>query len=214
MKRLFLFTSAAIAALLAVAPARADLVAWSYDWQRAPVSIPADMPGTGGISLTNEPKKDAVGSSDVVATNLRVFSSAPSSSPDMLNTSGAYVLTLTLFDKASNTSGVLEWDGKLSGWFSASAANVKNAFVNLGAHPLTQTLTLGGNVYTVTIGPYSPPGPPTASNAGSIAAHVEITSTVPADNSPEPASLVLAGLGVLLGGGVAWRRRRLALRLA
>src|SRR5438874_2243976 len=102
MKRLSLFTSAAIVALLAVAPARADLVSWSYDWQRAPVSIAAD----------------------------------------------------------------------------------------------------------------TPPGPPTASNAGSIAAHVEITAPTTNGDSPEPASLVLAGLGLLLSGGAAWRRRRLALRLA
>src|SRR5262245_12057554 len=74
MKRLLLFTSATLAALLAVAPARADLVDWTYDAQRVPVLIPADGGGTGGVGLSNEPSKAAVGSSDIVLTNVKVFS--------------------------------------------------------------------------------------------------------------------------------------------
>src|SRR5207237_7104607 len=120
----------AVALLLAAGPARAGLVEWSYDWQRAPVSIPADPPGTGGVSLTNETKKDAAGASDIVATNLRVFSSAPSDTPDVFSVNGGYPLTLTLTDKASGESGVLSWDGKLTGSFSSSSSNIKNAFLS------------------------------------------------------------------------------------
>ena len=53
-----------------------------------------------------------------------------------------------------------------------------SAYVVATGSPTVQALTLGGNKYTVTIGPYSPAGPPSASNAGSIAAHVDV---VPGD---------------------------------
>jgi hypothetical protein len=209
MKRLLLFTSAAVAALLAVAPARADLVSWTYDAQRVPVLIPADGGGTGGVGLSNEPSKSAVGSSDIVLTNVKVFSTAPSDTPDQFSSGGGYTLSLKLTDTASGLFGTLVWNGKLSGTFSANSSNLKNTFLS----PVTQMLTLGANTYTVTIGPYSPPGPPTASNLGSIGAHVEVSGTGTQGNSPEPTTLVLAGLGLSVLGGTAWRRR-LGLRLA
>jgi hypothetical protein len=210
MKRLSLFSSAALVALLAVAPARAGLVAWSYNGARTPVSIPADSPGTGGVFLTDEPMKSAVGSSDIVLTNIHVLSSASADAPDMLMTGGQYTLQLTITDTASGKTGILTWNGKLSGSFSASSANLTNAILS----PVVQMLTLGSNVYTVTVGPYSPPGPPTASNVGSIAAHVDISGSTVQGNSPEPSTMVLSGLGLSLLGGMAWRRRRSALRLA
>ena len=52
---------------------RADLIAWSYNWSRSPSEIHADAPGTGKITLTDESQHNAVGDSDVVATNIRTF---------------------------------------------------------------------------------------------------------------------------------------------
>jgi hypothetical protein len=212
MKRsTLLFTSALVALISLGGSVRADQIAWTYSWQRNPVSIAADGDGTGGVSLTNEATpKDAAGNSDIVATNLRIFSSASPNLPDSLVTGGAYTLTLTLTDSASGQSGTATFTGKLSGTFSANNSNLTNVFNS----PTVDALVLGGNTYTVTIGPYSPPGPPTASNAGSIAAFVAVTpgagggGGVGVQDVPEPSTMLLAGLGLSFLGGAAWRKRR------
>jgi hypothetical protein len=203
MKRL-LFSFAAL--FLLGTTARADFIDWSYNWERNPVSVASGGAGTGGVSFTDEPTKMATGSSDIVATNIRVFSSATPQSPDTLPAGSNYVLKLTLTDKDSGASGTLTFSGTLSGTFSASNANVTNEFTG----DLSQTLTLGSHLYTVTIGPYSPPGPPSASNAGSIAAHVDVQG-IQASESPEPSTMVLGCLGLTALGGAVWRKRRGAL---
>jgi hypothetical protein len=204
MKRLLHFSALALAGLfLAGTTARAGNIDWQYNWDRTPAAVLADAPGTGGVSFTNEPTKNATNSSDVVASNLKVFSSATPDTPDKLSTNGGYTLTLTLTDVASGKSGVLTWNGKLTGTFSASSSNIANAFLS----PLTQFLSLGNNTYTVTIGPYSPPGPPTASNSGSIAAHVEVSTSV-VTKTPEPTSMLLCLLGASFVGANSWRKRR------
>jgi hypothetical protein len=204
---LTVFSSAVAGLLLAGAPARADFVQWTYNWQPGSLAASADSPGTGGVSFSNQPAAAATGNSDIVATNLRVFSTATPSNPDKLMTGGAYTLSLTLTDLASGASGTLTWTGKLTGTFSATNSNLTNFFTS----PITQTLVLGQNLYTVSIGQYSPPGPPTAGNSGSIGAHVNVTSNGGGgiqSTSPEPSTLVLAGLALSVGGGAAWRKRR------
>jgi hypothetical protein len=206
MKRL-LFSVAAL--FLVGTTARADFIDWSYNWERNPVSVASGGAGTGGVSFTDEPTKMATGSSDVVATNIRVFSSATAQNPDVLPAGSTYTLKLTLTDKASGASSTLSFGGTLSGTFSASNANVTNQFTG----ELSQTVTLGANQYTVSIGPYSPPGPPSASNAGSIAAHVDVqpaSNEINNGSAPEPSTIVLGFLGLTTLGGAAWRKRRAA----
>ncbi len=211
MKRFTSLYAPAVALLfLAGASARADLIPWTYNWDRSPVAIPADAPGTGGVSLTNEPTKSATGNSDVVATNLKVFSSATATQPDQLVTGGQYTLTLTLTDVQSGQSATLSWNGKLSGTFSKDSSNLTNSFDPNSA--LTRVVTLGNNTYTVTMGAYSPPGPPSASNAGSIGAHVDVTpGIITGEVTPEPSTLLLSGLGLSFLGAAGWRKRRQAL---
>jgi hypothetical protein len=207
MKRLSYFCAAAVSALLfAAAPARAGLVAWTYNWTPGSLAIQADPGGTGGVSFTNEPTKNAQGNSDIVATNIAVFSSASASNPDKMMVGGTYTLNLVLTDSASGQHATLSWTGKLTGTFSSVNSLLANAFTS----PQTLSVALGGNTYTVTIGPYTPAGPPTASNKGSIAAHVNVTPGV-VQHVPEPSTLLLSFLGVTLAGGAAWRKRRLAL---
>jgi hypothetical protein len=213
MKRsLLLIASTAGLLLLASTPAWADPtptpeVQWTYNFTPTQPFVSADSPGTGTVTFTNEPTKGATNSSDVVITNLRVSSTAPNSSPDKLNSNGAWSATLTLTDTASGASTTMLFSGKLGGTFSATNANVTNT--NTGTTTYTWTAP-NGNVYTVTLGNFTPPGPPDASNAGSIAAHVSVT---PGDghvsgHAPEPSTLVLSCVGLGFAGFTSWRKRR------
>src|SRR5262249_21431147 len=155
--------------LLAGNRGRADFIQWSYNWNINPISVLSDS-GNGSVSFTNQPAQTASGNSDTVATNLKANSLAAPGAPDTLNNTGAYSLTLSLTDSTSGQTGTLTFSGKLSGSFSKDSANITNQFNT----PTVQTLFLGNNSYTVSIGPYSPPGPPDSTNLGSIAAHVDV----------------------------------------
>jgi hypothetical protein len=193
--------------------AQAGFVGWDYSWTPSALVVPADSGGTGGVSLTFEAQTHADGPSDVIATNLRTFSSAARSTPDTI-TNGQYSLTMNLTDSASGQSGSVTFTGALSGTFSTTSSNVANTFTG----PTSQQLTLGGHVYTITIGPYAPPGPPGAANSGTISAHVAVDDNGGGGggsgggggggDSPEPSTLVLSGLGLSFLGMASWRKRR------
>jgi hypothetical protein len=215
MKRsLLLIASTAGLLLLAGTPAWADPtpteVHWTYNF--TPVSSPnpsfiqADSPGTGTVTFTNEPTKSASNNSDVVLTNLRVSSTAPVTSPDTLNGSGAWKVALQLTDSSSGANTTMLFSGKLGGSFSSESANVSNQFTGTTTYHWTAP---NGNTYTVTVNNFTPPGPPTASNAGSISAHVSVTpGTDQTGHAPEPSTLVLSCLGLGFAGAASWRKRR------
>jgi hypothetical protein len=184
---------------LAGAGARAEMIPWSYSWTPNVTAVSADSPGTGKIVLQSEPGATASGSSDIVATNLQTVSSADDDHPDHF-TDTSYQLNLTLTDLASHAAGSLTFAGLLNGTISKLTSDISNTFTG----PTTQTLALGANVYTVTIGPYTPPAPPDAVNLGAIGAHAQV-SVRPAQ-SPEPSTLVLAGLALAAVGAVIVRR--------
>jgi hypothetical protein len=199
-------------ALLAMsrAAARADLIAWSYNWEPAAPAVSADSPGAGKVALSDEPAASAAGNSQMVATNLRTFSSADSAAPATF-THQSYGLTLNLTDTASQTTGTLTFSGQLTGTLSASNSVLTNTFTG----PVVKSLTLGGNTYTVTLDSYTAPPPPGAANAGSIGASVVVSAGSNSGgggggSAPEPPTAVLAGLG-LVGLGVVgrWRARGL-----
>jgi hypothetical protein len=181
----------ALAFLLGVSSsARADLIPWAYNWSRSPAVVHADSPGTGYITLTDESQKSAVGDTDIVATNLHVFSTATASNPDRF-TAKSYTLSLTLTDTSSSASGTMVFTGQFDGTLTATSANITNTFTG----KLTQSFILGGNLYTATISSYVSPGPPGASNSGSIGAHVEVRVQA-AFVVPEPSGFILAGLAL------------------
>jgi hypothetical protein len=182
--------------------ARADLIQWSYNWSRSPANVMADSPGTGYISLTDETLQNAVGNSDIVATNIQAHSTATAADPDHF-TNTPYTLSLYLLDKQSGSDSTLKFTGVFNGTLTALSSNIKAAFTS----PTTQTAILGGNVYTVTVGAYTPPGPTGSSTSGSIGAHSMVSVEVVVQDLPEPATLTLATLGLPLLGAVAWRRR-------
>jgi hypothetical protein len=204
-----LFAIAAAVCLLAGARARADFVSWEYNWTPSATQIMADTPTMGSISLSNEPGGSAVNSSYIVATNIRTASTADPSNPATF-TNKAYSLALTILDDSSGKTGTLTFSGTFSGSLSNKNAIIMNNFTG----PTTQSLQLGNHQYSVQVGPFAPPGPPTANIAGSISA----LANVSVKDVPEPSTLVLSGLCLsLLGAGWWWKRARgrgLALDLA
>ncbi len=211
MKRLVtrVFAAALATCLLAGAQARADFVSWSYNWTPSSTAIYADNPPTGRITLTHEPGGSAVGDSYIVATNIKTASTADPTSPATF-TNKAYSLALTILDDASGKSGTLTFSGTFNGTLSNKSAIIMNTFTG----PQTQSIVLGHNVYSVQIGPFAPPGPPTANISGSISA----LANVKVQQVPEPSTLVLSGMCfAVFGAGWWWRRaraRNLALDLA
>jgi hypothetical protein len=202
--------------LLGGMQAQADPVGWDYSWSPGSLVVAADSGGTGGVSMTLQNQTHADGPSDVIATNLRTFSSAPRTTPDSI-AHGDYTLTMTLTDSASRASTSINFTGFFSGTFSTTSSNVTNTFTG----DTTQTVTLGGHTFTITIGPYAPPGPPSASNAGTISAHVDVGDGGGGgggggggSDSPEPSTLLLSGLGLSFLGAASWRKRRCQKALA
>jgi len=209
-----IFAASLAAALSWASPARASFVPWTYNWGRSPIAVQADAPGTGGISMTDESTLQASGSSDIVATNLRTFSSATRTSPDKF-TNKTYSLNLFLKDNDSGQSTTLSFSGKFNGTLTSFNSNITNTFTG----DTSKTVHLGDHDYTVTLGSYAPPGPPSAVNAGSITAHVAVDE--PADPTgggdgggggdtgghlPEPSTLVLSCLGLSCLGMRSYRK--------
>ncbi|SRR5579884_4128764 len=200
---------------LASSAARADLIGWSYDWARSPISVSADGGGTGTINLATNPGGQIVGDSNIVAVNLTTASSAAGDAVDTF-TNKAYTLTLTLTDGPTQTTAQATFAGHFDGTLSATNASIRNTFDG----DTTKTLRIGNDFYTITIGPYTPPGAPTASLTGSISAFVSVQPgpipgppiPIPAEQAPEPSTLVLAALTLPLLGLARRRGRRSAAR--
>lgn len=212
MKRsMKLFSVGALLALmLAGSTARAAFIEWTYNWAPSATKVFAGEVGDGvenGVDLSNEPSGTVTGSSDIVATNIDGFSTAPRNDPAIFGGRSDFSLKLQLTDKDSGATTDLTFGGKFTGPISSESADIDLTYTT----PQTLTAILGGNEYTVTIGPYSPPGPPGSSNSGSIAAHVDVKEATIAE-APEPSTMLLSCVGLSIVGVASWRkRRRLAL---
>ncbi len=226
MKRFLTAPVSALALLLLAGaaaratPIPANTIQWTYNFGPAAPAVLADGNPSAGVTFTNEPTKAATGNSDVVATNLRVFSTATAASPDTITgPNGNYSLTLTLSttDINGTHTGSLTFTGTLAdpnSSFSSENANVVNHF---GPNSL-QSLTLGSVTFDVQLTAYTPPGPPDQANAGSISAHVTVRGESNdgggTQGTPEPSTILLSSLGLTFLGGAAWRKRRKARRPA
>jgi hypothetical protein len=204
MKRWSGRTLAAASALfwLAASPVRADLMpSFSYSWDQTPATLAADSGGTGSISLSVG-SGTATAPSTIVAANLSVISSALAPTMDTY-TNKAYQLTLTLTDAASGKAGNFVFNGVLNGTANTTSSNFTNEYVGL----TKITDHIGAYNYTVQI--LAPVVPPITGGIteGGISAQVTVApaSGPVTQSTPEPSSLILAGLGLPLLAG----RRRL-----
>lgn len=202
--RVPVFGIALMALLAGAASVRADPIQWSYNWSSSPGIVYSDSSQTSYITLTTSSiLQSAAGDSDIVAANLRTYSTASPATPATF-TAKTYTLSLFLVDQ-SGQSGTLTFTGQFDGTLSELSSNIQNTFT--GA--TTQSIQLGNNIYTATIGPYSPPGPTNSTNAGSISAFAQVTvSPITIQDVPEPSSLLLAFLAAPLAGLAVRRRRR------
>ncbi|MFO0880642.1 MAG: PEP-CTERM sorting domain-containing protein [Gemmataceae bacterium] len=189
------------AVMFTASQAGAAPIKWGYDWSATPFVTA----GSGKVTFSDESYRQAAGNSFVVAAQLQTVSSASYLTPDTFGPGdGNYSLSVWLKDIDSGLSGTLTFTGKLQGQFSQLNSLVSNTFNS----PTVQSILLGYTTFIVRLDSYTPPGPSNQLNLGSIGATVEVSSLKPAQNTPEPSSMALAGLGLGAAGLAAWRRRR------
>ena len=180
MKRsLALFAATVLLVFAAAAPAKADF-SYTYNWSASPIAIAA---GTGGVTMTDENAVTTTVETDTAATNITVFSEAPSSSPDIIPTPAGghnYTLTVTLTDSNGSGSGTITFTGLLLGKLTHDTSNLTNAITGVtdetGSHP-GQTFgfaAVDGDGYVVSYDGFAAPGPEAQHNQGAISFHIAI----------------------------------------
>ena len=192
------------------APVRADFVRYSYSSIPAAPSVTSNSSSSSAVNFTGENNVLAFGNSDIILAGLTTTSTASPTSPATF-TKRFWAVDLEITDYTSGDSYDFLFGGRLTGQLSKASSTFTNTFIGL----TTETATIGNNVYTVTLTTFSPPGPPTASNTGSIGAYVSVVqgvggTTQGGDTAPEPSTLVLAGLGLAGFAAARWRRRQAA----
>jgi hypothetical protein len=197
-RRLPILLGSALALVLWAADARAAFIPWSYNWSPGSAFVSATT-GGGRIDTSNEVLGHAQGSTDTVITNLKTESTAPRGFPDVY-TNAPFTASLTIVDGVNGLSGSTSFSGVFNGKISSGSSDVGFALTS----PRSETIVLGNDIYTVTFLRYSPPGPPSAQNTGSMSAHIQITH--PGAHAPEPSSALLACLGGSFLGLFSWRK--------
>jgi hypothetical protein len=190
--------------LLAGTAARAEPITWSYSWSSSPGVVSSDDGSLGKVTVQSLSGGPLTGSwNGIDAAHLTAM--APASGTATF-THQSYTLDLHLTDLTSHTSGDVTFTGALSGTLGKPSA-----LTNTFAKP-TQSITLGGTQYVVTVGLFIPPVPGTP---GRIGSNVIVSRAgeppPPVSDAPEPGTMLLAFFGgSALGLRCWWRRRRAA----
>lgn len=224
MKRMFVALVAGFAALLTSgATVQADSIPWGYSAADTEIFNNNNPIMTSSVKFTGS-SGVATGSSGIIIYNLTSNSTALESAPDSFSAVPFDLgVTLTDIKATSSVSAGAQVSGvmKFSGLFNASNVSKSSLLPDgntwTGAEVAELTLgadDVGWRKYTVKIGSFTPPGQPGGA-PGSIQAIVSITDAEgpggsgeepPPTATPEPTSLVLAGLGLPL---VVYLRRRM-----
>jgi hypothetical protein len=204
MKKLSHFLCPALLGLLLTAGGAKAGVSWTYDSTPGTPNVVSDT-GNNYLDFSNQPLLPATGTSDIVVTNITVRYPVTGSSDNFTHQN--YSLKVLFTDTDSGASHQVIFSGDLNGTVKPQSSLIVNTFDPL--HTVDEFM-LGNNHYKVTIGPYTPPGPANSATKGSIGAHVEVTPGNGDDNhdSPEPSTMLLAGLGAIGFGLRSWRKRQ------
>ena len=208
-----LFAAALAVYLLAGAQARADFISWEYNWTPHTTEILADNPTTGTILLSSGLGGSVVGNAFIRDANIKAVSAVdPSTSATF--TDKPYSLSLTILDDASGKSGTLTFSGLLNGiLLNGKTLNNTALLLSTPTGPQIQSLRLGGHLYTVQLGSFAPLPPNTIYMFGFPSGSVTGASSVTVRSVPEPSTLALSGLClVLCGAGWWWKRTRAPLQ--
>jgi hypothetical protein len=191
---------------VAASSGRAEMI--TFSWSPNPVVLRADGPGSGAVIFSHAQANlnltDQGGTWTGIASELRTVSSASAGHPDTF-INRPYSLTLTILDDHQHPllPSPITFSGVLNGTLSHNSAQLSNTFTS------SQTQTFFNGNLIVTIGPYTPPGPPGHHRTGSIGAEVVVKGPLPppASTAPEPSTMALWSLGGVLLGWKAWRKR-------
>jgi hypothetical protein len=220
-------TALLVLLVLAASPLRADYLNWTYtaDPNVPGVAVDSTSP-KGGASVTltdfNNPQASA-GKIPIIAYVTSTSSTTPITFGPSVNSPSKYSLALTFTDSTTHDSGTLNFTGSLTGSLSATTSSLVNTLT-----PVTSnSLTLDGHTYTVTI-PSVTLAPPTSPQQD-IMAMISVTNASSGgggtgggkgggnpgggDHSggvPEPGCLLLGSLGCSLLGIHCWWKRRSA----
>jgi len=214
--RLLVFAAWLGALGLVETKARADIIHWSYQWSATPTILPNPYPnptnGQSSIRLDVAPQAQAIGSSSLLPVRVTYPTGPTTAVPqDFLpfdSRYSRYQLSLSLRDSASGNSGTVVFAGYFNG-----GMNPTNSF----AGPMTQSIQLGSDLYTVSMEPFSGwvnrqyrlgPNSYRPYEVFAVGSFSAVVDAQPVQHAaPEPPAGTLAGLGISLLGLAAWSQR-------
>jgi hypothetical protein len=213
MKRSLVSFAVAIAFFAVTTAVRADSIPWGYSATSTAIVNNNNALSSSTINFTAG-SGVASGNSGIIIFNLTTTSTAVDGSPDSFS-NVPFNLAVTLTDikatGSSSPSAITTAPVNFSGLFNATNVTTKSLLpgVNTWTSPTSANVVLGAadtgwNNYNVQVVSFTPPGQPGGA-PGSIEAVVTITPAdgpggsgepPPPSGTPEPASMVLAGLGL------------------
>jgi hypothetical protein len=205
--------------LLVAGPAWADPVRWDYAtfvWPGfvvpdtpppSPPGFPPGLPGSFGVAFLGNFGSSA-GTTPIVFADWWAAGWLPPGQ-EVTFKHQPFQMGIGIYDLASNRSDVAVFTAYLDGSLSFFGSSLALSYAEQ-----SKTLRIGGSTYTVGLGAMTLGGP--TGGGGFIGASGpvrpwpggSIAATVQVRKQPEPATLVLLGVGGSLTGLLYYRRRR------